>query len=116
MFNYRKYQRGGYNRYMTNGKMNKQFRKEEDESVESSQCATKKSYFVNDLVIVGRNKNKSFYKSRKRKIKNRKTVRFSENLEQSFIIQESAVNENINKSVEEKDYDWDISIDFEELI
>jgi RNase H-fold protein (predicted Holliday junction resolvase) len=116
MFNYRKYQRGGYNRYMNNGKTNKQFRKEEGESDDSKKIAAKKSYFRNDLVVVGKNKNKTFYKSRKRKIKNRKTVRFSENLEQNFVLQESVVDENINKSVEEKDYDWDISIDFEELI
>ena len=118
MFNYRKYQRGGYNRYMNNGKTNKQFRKEEGESDDSNIIAAKKSYFTNDLVVVGKNKNKNrtFYKSRKRKIKNRKTVRFSENLEQRFIIQEPSVNEIVNNPVEEKKYDWDITIDFEELI
>ena len=116
MFNYRKYQRGGYNRYISNGKTNKQFRKEEGESDDSNKIAAKKSYFTNDLVVVGKNKSKTFYKSRKRKVKNRKTVRFSENLEQNFVLQESVVDEIVNNPVDENKYDWDISIDFEELI
>ena len=115
MFNYRKYQQGGYNRYTYSGKAQKQFRKDEEgETV--AQKSIKKGPFRNDMMIIG-NKYKSFYKSRKRKMKNRKTVRFAENLEESVQPSTHIIKDvDIETNNDEKSYDWDISIDFEELI
>ena len=97
----------------------KQFRKDEEGEV-VPQKSIKKAPVRHDMVIIG-NKYKSFYKSRKRKMKNRKTVRFAENLEESFqssthVIKDIDIETNNDEINDEKNYDWDISIDFEELI
>lgn len=119
MFNYRKYQQGGYNRYTYSGKAQKQFRKDEENEVVPKK-SIKKTPFTHDMVIIG-SKYKSFYKSRKRKMKRRKTVRFAENLEENFhavapVIKDNDRETNDQEITDEKKYDWDISIDFEELI
>ncbi len=54
-------------------------------------------------------------------MKNRKTVRFAENLEESFqssthVIKDIDTETNNSETSDDKSYDWDISIDFEELI
>lgn len=99
MFNYKSYKKGLYDR---------------------NQIWRRQQYFRNLNVDENedsgsiKNIKRRFYKSRKRKMKKRKTVRFSEDLEEKHIINDMQKIE-VNR-FDDQNNNWDITIDFEELV
>lgn len=122
MFNYKKYQQGYYGKnrnlkhrtiHSINNTMEKVNKKDEQEIKRDS------SYSKSDFMKIS-HKRSQFYKSRRCRKKKNKTVRFSENLEEKYIIHDNINNSftQTNESVDSNDTlnNWDISIDFEELV
>ena len=121
MFNYKKYKQGYYDKFNNTKKMNNQFRNIKENTNDAKKLAVNGQPFSNNMLMVLSYARSQFNKSRRRRIKKRKTVRFSENLEEKYIIHDdnNADNNKVNNSDNgktEKNYDWDISIDFEELV
>jgi len=118
MFNYKKYRQGHYEKYATKKKSNP-FR---NTNINDNSIDAVKSVVVNgqphpnSRIMVLLHRRSQFNKSRRKRLKKRKTVRFSEALEEKYIIRDHDNDNKVENDKKEKKYDWDISFDFEELI
>ena len=126
MFNYKKYRQGHYDKYNNIAKKrNGQFRNTYENSIDTIKTVVVNGQPHPNSKLMLLHRRSQFNKSRRRRIKKRKTVRFAETLEEKYIIcdhDNTNSNSNSNNITDVKDdnsekkYDWDISIDFEELI
>ena len=123
MFNFRKYKQGGYNKYSKNNLHNsKPFRKTENkkktESVRIEVASSSETHNSDNKMSI--DIKKRFYKSRRRNNIKNKTVRFAEKLvsyeKNTPTDNNDSVNDNNNDSVNDNKSNWDIKIDFEELV
>jgi hypothetical protein len=115
MFNYKKYRQGHYDKYAI--KKNNPFRNSYDNSIGAVKSVVVNGQpHPNSRIMVLLHRRSQFNKSKRKRLKKRKTVRFSETLEEKYIIQDHHVNNKVEDDQKEKIYDCDISFDFEELI